>query len=195
MLTVEEAFRKFKSRLELNDREQANASARQTEVRDFIVTKFSVERSFLTGSYKRHTKTKPLKDIDIFFQLGDSERHYRDKGPDVVITAFFDALVEKYGSAAVRKQTRSLNVDFGVVVDSDDNTDYRVLSVDVVPAFADGDDYEIPDRDKGKWIQTNPETHAAKATAAHQAYSSEWKGLVRMVKYWNNHAGGRREAG
>ena len=28
--------------------------------------------------------------------------------------------------------------------------------------------------------------HAAKATAAHQAYSSEWKGLVRMVKYWNN---------
>jgi hypothetical protein len=190
MLTVDEAFRKFKSRLELNDREQANASARQNEVRDFIVTKFSVERSFLTGSYKRHTKTKPLKDIDIFFELGDSERHYRDKGPDVVITAFYDALVEKYGSNAVRKQTRSVNVDFGVVVDSDDNTDYRVLSVDVVPAFADGDDYEIPDRDKGKWIRTNPETHAAKATAAHQAYSSEWKGLVRMVKYWNNHAGG-----
>src|SRR5262245_25440105 len=25
-----------------------------------------------------------------------------------------------------------------------------------------------------------------KATAAHQAFSSEWKGLVRMVKYWNN---------
>jgi hypothetical protein len=189
MLSVDEAFRKFKSRLELNDREQANASARQTEVRDFLATKFSVERSFLTGSYKRHTKTKPLKDIDIFFQLGESERHYRDKGADVVVTAFYDALVEKYGSAAVRKQTRSVNVDFGIVVDSDDNTDYRVLSVDVVPAFADNDDYEIPDRDKGKWIRTNPETHAAKATAAHQAYSSEWKGLVRMVKYWNNHAG------
>jgi hypothetical protein len=31
MLTVDEAFRKFKSRLELNDREQANASARQME--------------------------------------------------------------------------------------------------------------------------------------------------------------------
>jgi hypothetical protein len=40
--------------------------------------------------------------------------------------------------------------------------------------------------DAGKWIKTNPEVHADKATAAHQAYSSEWKGLVRMVKYWNN---------
>lgn len=36
MLTIDEAFRKFKSRLELNDKEQANASARQTEVREYL---------------------------------------------------------------------------------------------------------------------------------------------------------------
>ncbi|MGH6864804.1 MAG: CBASS oligonucleotide cyclase [Methyloceanibacter sp.] len=186
MLTVDEAFRKFKSRLELNDREQNNASARQNEVRDYLVTKFAIERSFLTGSYKRHTKTKPLKDIDIFFVLKESERHYRDKAPSVVIKDFYDALVEKYGKDAVRKQSRSVNVDFGVVADADDNTDYRIVSVDVVPAFGDGDDYEIPDDDSGKWIKTNPEIHAQKATAAHQAFSNEWKGLVRMVKYWNN---------
>ena len=53
MLTVDEAFRKFKSRLELNDREQGNASARHTEVRDYLVTKFAIDRSFLTGSYAR----------------------------------------------------------------------------------------------------------------------------------------------
>lgn len=188
MLTLDEAFRKFKSRLELNDKEQQNATARHTEVREFLETKFAVDRSFLTGSYKRYTKTKPLKDIDIFFVLKDSERHYRSKAPSVVIDAFYDALVEKYGKAAVRKQSRSVNVDFGVVADVDDNTDYRVISVDVVPAFAAGDDYEIPDTDCGKWIKTNPEIHAAKATAAHQAYSNEWKGLVRMVKYWNNNA-------
>ena len=186
MLTIDEAFRKFKSRLELNDKEQANASARQNEVREYLDTKFAIDNSFLTGSYKRHTKTKPLKDIDIFFVLKDSERHYRDKAPSVVIEDFYEALVDKYGKDAVRKQSRSVNVDFGVVVDADDNTDYRILSVDVVPAFAAGDDYEIPDTDSGKWIKTNPKIHADKATAAHQAYSNEWKGLVRMVKYWNN---------
>jgi len=186
MLTVADAFRKFKSRLELNDREQQNASARQKEVREYLDRKFAIANSFLTGSYARYTKTKPLKDIDIFLVLKDSERAYRDKPSSVVIDDFHKLLTEKYGKDAARKQSRSVNVDFGVVVDAEDNTDYRILSVDVVPTFAAGDDYEIPDTDSGKWIKTNPKIHAEKATAAHQAYSSEWKGLVRMVKYWNN---------
>lgn len=187
-LTVEEAFRKFKGRLELNDKEQANASKRHTEVRDFLRGKFSIDRDFLTGSYKRWTKTKPLKDIDIFFVLASKHSDYRDKSPDVVIDDFHDALVEKYGQACVRKQGRSVCVSFGVTPDADDNTDDRILSIDVVPAFALDTDYEIPDRDLGRWIKTNPETHASKAVVAHQAYSSEWKGLVRMLKYWNNNA-------
>jgi len=185
MLTIDDAFRKFKSRLELNDKEQANASARQKEVRDYLDTKFNIDRSFLTGSYARWTKTKPLKDVDIFFVLKDSEDHYRAKAPSVVLTDFYNVLVEKYGDK-VKKQNRSINVDFGVKADTDDNTDYRVISVDVVPAFDKDNDFEIPDNERGEWIKTNPKTHAAEATAAHQAYSNEWKGLVRMVKYWNN---------
>lgn len=188
MLTINQAFRKFKSRLELNERERKNASARHTEVRNFLNSKFEVDRSFLTGSYARYTKTKPLKDVDIFVVLKEDEKHYRSKLPSVVIGDFFDALVEKYGKDAIHKQSRSVNVDFGVVVDADDNTDYRVVSVDVVPAFAVGDDYEIPDNDTGNWIKTNPQIHASRATGAHQAFSSEWKGLVRMAKYWNNNA-------
>ena len=108
MLTVNEAFRKFKGRLELNDKEQRNASSRHKEVREFLDTKFEVARSFLTGSYARWTKTKPLKDIDIFFELKEDEEDYRSKNPSVVIGDFHDALVEKYGDDAVRKQTRSV---------------------------------------------------------------------------------------
>lgn len=188
MLTVNDAFRKFKSRLELTDREQTNASLRHKEVRDYVATKFAVDRDFLTGSYARYTKTKPLKDIDIFVVLKTSEKHYRDKSPSVMIGAVYDALVEKYGSSAVRKQGRSVNIDFGVKPDSDDKTDHRILSIDVVPAFAAGDDFEIPCTDTGTWIKTNPKIHAEKAVKAHDAYSKEWKGLVRMVKYWNNNA-------
>ena len=185
-LTVNEAFRKFKSRLELNQKEQDNASAKHTEVRDYLHTKFAIEGDFLTGSYKRHTKTKPLKDIDIFFPMKQTERHYRDKAAGVVLDDYKAALVAKYGEKAVRRQSRSINVDFGVEIKDEDKTDYKVLSIDVVPAFTCGDNYEIPDGDTGKWIKTNPKIHAQKAVDAHQAYSSEWKGLVRMVKYWNN---------
>lgn len=186
MLTIDEAFRKFKHRLELNERERKNATERHTEVREYIRTKFAIERDFLTGSYKRYTKTKPLKDIDIFFEMKESERHYRAKTASVVLDDYEQALVDKYGRKAVTRQSRSINIDFGVEVKDEDKTDYKVLSIDVVPAFAYGDDYEIPDGDTGQWIKTNPELHAEKATQAHQAYGNEWKGLVRMVKYWNN---------
>ncbi len=186
MLTTNEAFRKFKSKLELNQREEDNARSRETEVREYLDTKFSIDNDFLTGSYARWTKTKPLKDVDILFVLSPKKHDYRSKAPSVVLTDFYNALKDKYGDKATKKQGRSVNIDFGVHVDADDNTDYRIMSVDAVPAFAAGDDYEIPDNDLGKWIKTNPKTHAEKATAAHQAYSNEWKGLVRMVKYWNN---------
>jgi hypothetical protein len=96
--------------------------------------------------------------------------------------------MDKYGQDSVRKQGRSVCVSFGVKPDENDNTDYRILSVDVVPAVADGEDYEIPDRERGEWIKTNPDTHAEKAKTAHQNFSCEWKGLVRMAKYWNNNS-------
>ncbi len=185
MLSIDEAFRKFKGRLELNEKETTNASNRQQEVRSYLDTKFKIDRSFLTGSYARWTKTKPLKDVDIFFVMKASEDHYLSKAPSAILTDFHDALVKQYGDKA-RKQNRSINVDFGVKADADDNTDYRVISVDVVPAFENGSNFQIPDDGLGKWIGTNPKTHADKAIQVHQAYSNEWKGLVRMVKYWNN---------
>jgi len=186
MLTIDEAFRKFKSRLELKPKEQKNATDRHTEVREYIRSKFVIDRDFLTGSYKRDTKTKPLKDIDIFFVMKASEKHYHSKAAGVVLDDYKSALVKEYGEKAVRRQSRSVNVDFGVLVDTEDKTDYKILSVDVVPAFDCDRNYEIPDADTGKWIKTDPEIHAEKATQAHQAYASQWKGLVRMVKYWNN---------
>ncbi len=189
MLTIDEAFRKFKSRLELNDKEQKNASSRHQEIREHMRSRFDIKDDFLSGSYRRYTKTKPLKDVDIFCVLGKEEAHYRNEHPSRVLVAFEEALVEKYGAEAVSRQRRSATVDFGVFVDADDKTDYRVVSMDVIPAFEDGNNYEIPDGTSGKWIKTNPKIHEQKATNAHQAYDNEWKGLVRMVKYWNNHHG------
>jgi hypothetical protein len=191
MLSIEDAFTKFRTRLELNDREQKDASNRQREIREHMDEEFDVDHDFLTGSYARHTKTKPLKDVDIFCVLGKDEREYRKKAPSELLGAVETALGKKYGHSCVKRQRRSVSVDFGVKPDSEDKTDYRVVSFDVVPAFALGDNYEIPDTGTnggvGGWTKTNPRVHADKAVDAHQAYGSEWKGLVRMMKYWNNH--------
>lgn len=190
MLTTAEAFTKFRSRLELNDKEQADASRRQREIRAHMDAAFDVEHDFLTGSYARYTKTKPLKDVDIFCVLGEKERHYRNKPPAELLGAVERALAKQYGSSCVKSQRRSVSVDFGVKPDAEEKTNYQVVSFDVVPAFALGNDYEIPDTGAeggDGWTRTNPSVHADKAVKAQEAYSREWKGLVRMMKYWNTH--------
>ena len=49
------------------------------------------------------------------------------------------------------------------------------------------DDFEIPDNELGKWIETNPKVHAEKASGRRiKSIPASGKGLVRMVKYWNN---------
>ena len=190
MITVREAFTKFRSRLELNDREQADASRRQKEIRGYMDTKFDVADNFLTGSYKRWTKTKPLKDVDIFCVLGEKERHYRDKPPAELLKAVEDVMADKYGRNNVNGQRRSVTVRFGVTLNEEEQTDDKVMSFDVVPAFAKDDHFEIPDTATSKgWTETDPRIHADKAIEAQKNFSNEWKGLVRMAKKWNSHNG------
>lgn len=192
MLTTTDAFRKFRSKLELTQKEQDDASRRQNEIREVMCEAFKIQHDFLTGSYKRWTKTKPLKDVDIFCVLHDDERpKYRDgKGPALLLDEVERVLVKRYGQPNVSKQRRSVTVEF-----TDSQDEERVISFDVVPAFTVGDPdkeghYEIPDKATVKgWTETDPRVHADKATAANQAFSGEWKGMVRMVKAWNRAQG------
>lgn len=187
MISIDDAFKKFRSRLELTDREQQDASQRQKEIRAHMDSKFRIDHDFLTGSYKRWTKTKPLKDVDIFCVLHKDERHYRDKHPSELLKAVEDVLAEKYGRNSVFRQRRSVSVSFGVKA-IDDDTDGKVMSFDVVAAFTKDDHYEIPDTaTTSLWTETNPRIHAEKATASNKAFAGEWCGMVRMIKKWNRH--------
>jgi hypothetical protein len=131
MLTANEAFRKFRSNLELTQKEQDSASSRQKEIRGLMDESFAIEHDFLTGSYRRWTKTKPLKDVDIFCVFHEYERaRYRDgKRPAVVLGDVEKVLAKKYGSANVSAQRRAVTVEF-----TDSTDEERVMSFDVVPA-------------------------------------------------------------
>lgn len=187
MITVTEAFRKFRSRLELTEREQADASRRQQGIRELLAENLAREDDFLSGSYARYTKTKPLKDVDIMYILHEDEREKYRTGqqPTKILNKVERILADEYGAANIRQQRRSVSVKFPATGD-----DERVVSFDVVPAFVKGDHYEIPDKSTSKgWTETNPLIHADKATAANAAFGGEWKGMVRMAKRWNQEKG------
>jgi len=137
---------------------------------------------FPDGSYARHTKTKPLKDVDIFFVLGEKEKHWRDKPPHEVLDAFEACLAKKYGKSAVDPGRRCVTVEFEKNTKDEEG---KVLSIDTVPAFELQDCYEIPDRDLGKWIKSDPEIHAEQSTAKNKELGGKWVPLVKMIKRWN----------
>lgn len=187
MITVEEAFEKFRQRLELSETEKQDAIRRHNDVRECIRAGFDIERDFLTGSYARHTKTKPLKDVDIFFCLGEKDRHWRGKPPAEVLNAFEKCLAEKYGADNVDPGRRCVTVEFEKRNPTADE-EGKVLSNDAVPAYELEDCYEIPDRDLGKWIKTDPDIHKEKSTAKNKDCGGKWVPLVKMLKRWNRSA-------
>lgn len=188
MTTVAEAFETFRQRLELTKTEREDAQRRHTEVRECIRASFQVDRDFLTGSYARNTKTKPLKDIDIFFVLGKDERHWRDKPPSKILAAFEDCLVKKYGRDDVEPGRRCVTVEFEKRYQTQDK-EGKVLSIDSVPAFDAGGHYEIPDGKLGKWIESDPEVHKEEATAKNKQLDGKWVPFVKMGKRWNRESG------
>ena len=185
MITTLEAFKKFKSRLELRDGEQAHASKTQKEIRELVAKHFAVQNDFLTGSYARHTKTRPLKDVDIFVVLDrEKEKKYLPKPLDL-LEDFRKVLAKEYGDDKVKIGRRSVGVELPIDKEDED----KILSIDVVPAFDSGNHYQIPDNVLKGWIQTDPTVHAEKATAANKEFSGEWKPLVKMIKKWNETQG------
>lgn len=189
MLTIDEAFAKFNGRQELSDTEQKDVSRRHTEVRDVVAGGLKIDRDFLTGSYARWTKTKPLKDVDVFCVLHEDERAYRRKHPRNILQRVEEILLPRYGRDHISIDGMAVTVDFGVAVDEDEDTAGQVMSIDVVPAFTKDNHYEIPDAHDGDWIETNPEIHTQLAVDAQKAYQDKWKSLVRMIKKWNRHHG------
>jgi len=187
MISVSEAFERFRQRLELSDSEQQDAIRRRNELSACIHASFEIEREFLTGSYARHTKTKPLKDVDIFFCLGPTEQKWRSQPPAAVLQAFETCLGAEYGKDSVKGGRRCVTVDFDKRNPTAD-AEGKVLSNDAVPAFERAEYYEIPDRELGQWIRTDPDIHKEKATAKNKALGGKWVPLVKMLKRWNRSA-------
>ncbi len=184
MLTTAEAFEKFRKRLELSDTERQDAAKRHTEVRDCIRGGFDIKNDFLSGSYRRHTKTKPLKDVDVMFVMGERENHRRSKPPIETLQAFEKCLKKQYTDVAIGR--RSVTVEFAKNYYPDDDDEGKILSIDAVPAFeCEGGDYEIPDKITGTWIKTNPEKNREQATNKNKDLDGHWVPLVKMAKAWN----------
>lgn len=178
MSLVDDAFAGLKTNLEITQAEQKLAQSRHVLIRDHIRTRWTLTADFLTGSYDRHTKTKKLKDVDLFVVIdpkGDQGNLASGSG-----TAAIDALAEILGT-----RWSDVTTDDTVVTVSYAGED--VASYEVAPAFATSKGYKIPGGNA--WMETNPNKHAEMVTAKNLACGTKFVPLVKMIKGMNRETG------
>lgn len=179
---VDDAFEKMRKAAEITKGEQTLAQKRHHRIRDTLTSKWDISRSFLTGSYDRHTKIKPLEDVDIFAVVDpDGEQgHYRQEPPNRIISGLVDCLDGEFNKVEADGMAVQISM-------SDDDGD---ATFEVVPAFEHAEaGYEAPDPDRGRWIRTDPEAHARLTADKNTECRQMWVPFVKMVKGWNRQAG------
>ena len=182
MTYVDDAFTKCKSALEITTTEQNFASAKHADIRGVVRSSWQLDDDFLTGSYRRNTKTKKLKDVDIFVVIDPAgpQAGLRDEHPSVVLAELGKVLETKYSNVIAD--------GFACTIKFSDDDD--VASFDVVPAFKrKGGGWEIPDADRSSWISTNPKLHHEQSTKMNGRCDERFVPFVKMIKGINRHFG------
>lgn len=179
---VDDAFSNLKHALEITATEQELASTRRQAIYDHLSSQWDVLRVFLTGSYDRHTKTKKLKDVDIFVVVDPdgAQGELRQRSPAAALGALRDVLEQKY-IGQVTIDGAACVITFG----SED----EIMSFEVALAFErSGGGFEIPDASSGQWIATDPEKHAEATAKKNSDCDGKWVPFVKMVKGINRQA-------
>jgi hypothetical protein len=171
-------FTELLSDIEPSPTTKANASTAHTNLRDHLEYHDDFgERwtgDFLAGSYSRDTAIRPRitedgqerPDIDIIVVTNyDTSEH-----PDDVLGELCAALEDEYKVERVNK--RSVRV---VTPNAE---------MDVVPVVETSNGYLIPDRETGRWRETNPPEHNNWSSRQNTAFDGRFKKLVKMLKWW-----------
>ncbi len=156
------------------------------------------------GSFQRHTKIRPLDDIDIMICIsGSDDRKYSNAGNGTyymganqtdkqnglntrdtnylnsskVINRFISKLsnINDYSKAEMHKNHEAATLKLK-------SYDWNF---DIVPCFyCTGDFYLIPDGN-GNWKKTDPRIDNDRITNINQKYDGNLLTLIRLIKYWN----------
>jgi hypothetical protein len=173
--TVAEAFRQFRTNLEITSLQESMTSTRQTNVRDAVARDFSVLETFLTGSYRRNTMIAPLSTADVDVLIVLDPKYYATNNQGALLSAVMGTLKKEYPKTTkIKPDGQAVTITF---------TDFMV---DVVPGFyRTGGGYLIPDTNVGRWISTDPKKHVELWTASNKAHNGSLVPLIKMMKCWN----------
>ena len=156
------------------------------------------------GSFARHTKLRPLDDIDMMICIsGSDDRTYSYAGNGIYYMRANEKDIKNGLNSPGTENLNSTKVINRFVSKLSKLNDYSKAEIhknheaatlklksydwnfDIVPCFyCSGDFYLIPDG-KGNWKKTDPRIDNERVASVNQKYNGSLLELIRIVKYWN----------
>lgn len=172
--TLGVSFDRFLENISTTGSHTETANTRRESIVTLMKDKFTIVESFPTGSLIRGTAIKGHADVDVIVAL-HHVKHIQGKTPAQVLEDVRTHLAQ-YGAVMARKNGQAVTLYFKTWPD-----------VDVVPAVQVANSgvlmgYQIPDANRGVWIDTYPQTH----DRAMSRLSAKDLARIRMVKAWNH---------
>lgn len=157
------------------------------------------------GSFERHTKLRPLDDIDLMICIsGSDDRKYSYAGNGIYYMGANDTDIKNGLNTVYTNHLNSTKVINRFISKLYELSDYSKAEMhknheaatlklksydwnfDIVPCFyCTGDFYLIPDGN-GNWKKTDPRIDNARTSEINQSQNGHLLELIRLVKYWNN---------
>lgn len=176
--TVAVSFDRFFENINLSGDHHDIARARRDRLVSLLEKHFTILEAFPTGSIPRFTAVTGHADLDIMVALHYG-KHIENKTPAQVLQSVRDALSEYRTN--VRKNGQAVTLGYETWPD-----------VDVVPVSRSVNEsgatthYNVPDMNRGVWIESRPKTHSNAITAKNTLCGASFKKLVKMIKWWNH---------
>ena len=179
MSYVDDAFDNLKSNLEITQTEREQAQTRHRLIREHIEDNWKLVDHFLTGSYRRDTKTKKLKDVDIFVVVDPDgpQGSLADGTGTTAVRALRDVLAKRWTDVSTDENVVTIN--YG---------DEDVASYEIAPVFPrEAGGYLMPNG--AGWMDTDPQEQARLVTEKNKDCNGKFVPFVKMVKGINREAG------
>ena len=183
---VTERFRTFHRNLDLTDDQISEGADHHAGVRKALNRHYygvsDLDNSFLIGSWDKYTRTRPPRDIDLYFVLPYNvyQRFESVQGnkQSALLQEIKRVLQNTYPNTGLRGDGQVVVVDF-----------YR-MSVEVVPAFAlrDSQQYWICDtHNGGRYKTADPRAESSNIASVNSSCNNNLRPLIMMMKAWQSH--------
>ena len=150
------------------------ARSRRDALVSLLENTFTILEAFPTGSIPRFTAVRGYADLDVLLAL-HWRYHIKDKTPQQVLQAVRDA--HSQYRTNVRKNGQAVTLHYETWPD-----------VDIVPASRSVDaqgqttHYNVPDMNRGVWIESRPKQHGEAMVQKNLFCGASFKKLVKMIQ-------------